>query len=382
MTEKILFVATEPDLFLDIEGHIKNEFLRNRRSMRIHGDLPALSPKIAVENEVEEDIELLTFFDGHEALRWCSTQNPDMLIVDFSISEMNNWQFIRLFREMPDKTDIPVLMLSGILAPEIRYQALEKGVTDLVNKPVDPVELGLRIRNWLICRRSKNNLAVQAEMPMIELDQTAGQFLQREQEMIFQLSKAVEYREMETGGHIMRIAYYAQSIAKAFGLPESDQYLILKTAPLHDIGKVGIPDRILRKTGNLNKEEYEIMKRHTAIGYQILQGSSFQLLQTAAEIALTHHERYNGSGYPQGLHGSEIPLFGRIVALADVFDALTTDKGYKKAWELDEAFEYIRGKSGKHFDPGCVEAFLTQRDSVITIKECYRDDKERLKVEI
>jgi putative two-component system response regulator len=375
MTEKILFIANEPELFPDLERQIKNGLLKSRQPRRIHGDLPVAIPKVAVENEVEDNaVELLTFSDGHEALHWCGAQNPDMLIVDFSIPEMNNWQFIRRFREMPDKTDIPVLMLSEILAPEIRYQALEKGITDLVNKPVDPVELGLRIRNWLICRRGKKNLAVQTETPLVELDQMAGQFLQREQEMIFQLSKAVEYREMETGGHIMRIAYYAHCIAKAFGLPESDQYLILKTAPLHDIGKVGIPDRILRKTGNLNKEEYEIMKRHTAIGHQILRGSSSQLLQTAAEIALTHHERYNGSGYPQGLHGSEIPLFGRMVALADVFDALTTDKGYKKAWELDEAFEYIKEKSGKHFDPNCVEAFFSQKDNIIAIRGSYSDE--------
>jgi putative two-component system response regulator len=374
MTEKILLITGETDLLPDLEEQMKNGLPQFHGTIKRYGDLQAATQEVFVEYITEETpVELLSFTDGWEALRWCGLQNPDMLIVDFSILEMDNWQFIRRFREIPDKADVPVLMISGFLAPEIRYQALEKGITDLVSKPVDTVELGLRIRNWLTCRRGNKNLAVQAGMFFTEAGQTTAQVLQREQEMIFQLAKAVEYREMDTGGHIARMAYYAHCIAKALGLSETEQYLILKAAPLHDIGKVGIPDRILRKTGNLNKEEYEIMKRHTIIGHQILQGSSSHLLQTAAEIALTHHERYNGSGYPQGLHESEIPLYGRIAALADVFDALTTESGYKKAWEVEDAFEYIQAKSAKHFDPNCVRAFLAEKDSIIAIKRSYGD---------
>lgn len=372
MTEKILLIAGEPDLLPDLEGLIKNRLPKSHQTIRIHEDLPVASRETAAQEAAEGNgPELLIFSDGRDALRWCGTKNPDLVIVDFAIPEMNHWQFIRQFREMPDKVDIPVLMVSEILAPEFRYQALENGITDLVNQPVDPVELGLRIRNWLTCRRGNRNSAARSKVPVAEVDKIAAEFLQREQEVIFQLSKAVEYREMVTGDHIMRIAYYVYCIAKALGLPENEQYLLLKTAPLHDIGKVGIPDRILQKNGNLNKEEYEIMKRHTTIGHRILLGGSSSLLQTAAEIALTHHERYNGSGYPQGLHGTEIPLYGRLMALADVFDALTTDKGYKKAWESDEAFEYIAEKSGKHFDPDCVKAFLAEKDSILAIKGSY-----------
>lgn len=377
MAEKILLISGEPDFLFDLAGQIKTGFPKNLQIMRIQKDLPVVMQETAVQRTAEDtDIELFIFTDGWDALNWCNAQEPDLVVADCAILEMNRWQFIRRFREMPDKSDIPVLMLTGNIEPELRYQALENGITDLVNKPVDRVELGLRVRNWLTCRRGKKNLAVQAKALMAEVDKTAAEFLEREQQMIFQLSKAVEYREMENGNHIIRTAYYAHCIAKAFGLPENEQYLLLKTTPLHDIGKVGIPDRILRKTGKLNKEEYEVMKRHTIIGHRILQGSSSPLLQTAAEIALTHHERYNGSGYPQGLHGPEIPLYGRLVALADVFDALTTDKGYKKAWETGAAFEYIREKSGKHFDPDCVKAFLAEKDTVIAIQNSYRDNEE------
>ncbi len=374
MTEKILLIAGEPELFHDLGELVKKGLSRNQRTMRIYEDLPLAKQETAIQGVAEDvDVELLMFTDGREALHWCSVQKPDLVIVDSFIPEMNNWQFIRRFREIPDKTEIPVLMLTESRTPEIRHQALKNGITDLVNHPVDVVELGLRIRNWLTCRGDKRNLAVQAGALVAEVDKMAAEFLQREQEMIFQLSKAVEYREMETGSHIMRIAYYTHCIAKALGLPENEQNLLLQTAPLHDIGKVGIPDRILQKTGKLNKEEYEIMKHHTTIGYRILLGGSSTLLRTAAEIALTHHERYNGSGYPQGLHGTEIPLQGRIVALADVFDALTTDKRYKKAWKTDDAFEYIVEKSGKHFDPDCVKAFLAEKDSILTIKDSYGD---------
>lgn len=370
MTEKILLVSGEPDLLPELAGSIKNRLPKSHEPIGIDDDFPATSQEIAVKCEPEEsDIELITFTDGREALNWCGVTNPDMIIADFSILEMDNWQFVARFREIPDRSGVPVLMVCGDLEPEIRYEALKKGITDLVFKPVDPVELGLRIRNWLRCKQCKKDSAL-----LPDINQTIAKVLQQEQEIIFQLSKAVEYREMETGGHITRIAYYAQWIAKILGLSETEQYLILKTAPLHDVGKVGIPDRILRKTGNLNKEEYEIMKRHTTIGHRILHGSSSYLLQTAAEIALTHHERYNGAGYPQGLHGSKIPLYGRIVALADVFDALTTENGYKKAWHTEDAFEYIQNKSGKHFDPDCVRAFLAGKDQILAIKEKYGDE--------
>lgn len=380
MTAKILLVFGEPDFLLQLKGSIQNALRKSHGTGWIHGRFPVVKQEATIKCEVEESgIEFIPFADGREALNWCQVSSPDMIIADCSILEMNHWQFIGRFREMPHQSNIPVWMVCDIPEPEIRYTALEMGVTDLVCKPVDPVELGLKIRNWLQCGRGKTVIAEPSRTMMTDMNQTLAKVLQQEQEIIFQLSKAVEYREMETGGHITRIAYYAQWIAKTLGLSETEQYLILKTAPLHDVGKVGIPDRILRKTGNLNKEEYEIMKRHTTIGHRILQGSSSYLLQTAAEIALTHHERYNGSGYPQGLHGPEIPLYGRIVALADVFDALTSENGYKKAWEIEDAFEYIQAKSAKHFDPDCVRAFFAGKDQIISIKERYGDAKEIVK---
>lgn len=195
----------------------------------------------------------------------------------------------------------------------------------------------------------------------------------REQELLYRMSRAAEFRDPETGAHIQRMAHYSQLIAAKLGLSEEEQTLILQAAPMHDVGKIGIPDYILLKPGALSPEEFAVMKKHAEHGFELLRGSESAVLQAAATIALAHHEKFDGSGYPHGVAGEAIPLFGRIVAVADVFDALTSERPYKKAWSIERSIDYLRDSAGSHFDPACVEAFLACRDDFLKIHHEYQD---------
>jgi putative two-component system response regulator len=216
-------------------------------------------------------------------------------------------------------------------------------------------------------------LADRAALLAEEVRKATEKIVAQERETIFCLAKAAEYRDPETGAHIIRMAHYSRHIARVLGLSIEEQELLLEAAPMHDIGKVGTPDLILLKPGKLTTDEFSIMKQHAVIGYEVLNTASSHMLKTAAEIAHTHHEKFDGSGYPRGLKGQDIPLFGRIVAVADVFDALTSERPYKKAWSIEEATELIREGAGKHFDPSCVEAFFADFDDVLAIKHRFVD---------
>jgi len=200
----------------------------------------------------------------------------------------------------------------------------------------------------------------------------------REHETLLCLGRAAEHRDPETHEHIIRMSNYSRLIAVRLGLSQEECELLLRAAPLHDIGKIGTPDHILLKPGKLTPQEFEIMKQHTVIGERILANSSSPILRAGAEIAFSHHEKFDGSGYPCGLKGRAISLYGRIVAVADVFDALTSTRPYKKAWDLDRACELLRTNSGKHFDPMCIEAFFDVWDEVLTVKDRYHDTPDAL----
>ncbi|HEY9898040.1 MAG TPA: HD domain-containing phosphohydrolase [Pantanalinema sp.] len=320
-----------------------------------------------------EGVQSFCFTSAAEALSWCRAMEPDLVLVDYMMPEMDGLEFVRRFRESRGCAEIPVLMVTSVNEAEVRYQALEYGANDFLTKPVDKSEFVPRVRNMLALRRHQRMLADRAEGLASEVRMSLAGILAREHDTILRLSRAAEFRDPETGSHIQRMASYSQLIAKAIGFSESDQELILRAAPMHDVGKVGTPDHILLKPGKLDPEEFEIMKQHAAIGYEILRGSSSHLLQAAALIAVSHHEKFDGSGYPHGRAGEAIPLFGRIVAVADVFDALTSERPYKRAWEVERAAAVIREGAGSHFDPACVEAFFQQWDEVLAIHEAYPD---------
>jgi putative two-component system response regulator len=222
-------------------------------------------------------------------------------------------------------------------------------------------------------RRSQKALADRAAWLAEKVAEATSEILDREHEMITRLSRAAEFRDPETGAHIQRMSNYSQVIADQLGLPREEQELILRAAPMHDVGKIAIPDNILLKPGKLDETEFAIMKTHAEKGYEILRGSRSSLLDIAAMIARSHHEKFDGSGYPLGLAGEAIPLYGRIVAVADVFDALTTERPYKKPWAIEDAMDFLFANAGTHFDPLCVAAFIARIKDVLAIRASYQD---------
>ena len=315
----------------------------------------------------------LTFIRAAEGLAWCEAHDPDLVIVDYLMPEIDGIEFARRFRMMPDKADTPLLMVTAEGDREIRHRALTLGINDFLNKPFDQLELQARVRNMLALRQSQKKLASRALLLADEVAKATAEIASREHETLLCLGRAAEHRDPETHEHIMRMSNYSRLIARQLGLSHDDCELLLRASPLHDIGKIGTPDHILLKPGKLTVEEFEIMKQHTVIGERILATSSSPILQAGAKIAIAHHEKWDGSGYPGGLKGEAIPLFGRIVAVADVFDALTSERPYKKAWDNERATALIRESSGQHFDPMCVDAFFAVWDEVLEIKEQHRD---------
>lgn len=321
------------------------------------------------------EYESIAFTDPLKALDWCKNNEPDLVVVDYMMPEMDGISFTRQFRSFLNYEDIPVLMVTANNETNVRHDALISGVTDFLNKPLDNNEFMARVRNMLALRKNHKRLMNHAAWLAEEVSKATAKIKEQEQETIFCLAKAAEYRDPETGAHILRMAHYSKHIASMLGLSLEQQNLLLEAAPMHDIGKVGIPDSILLKPGKLTDKEFALMKHHAIIGYELLNTSSSHLLKVAAEIAYTHHEKFDGSGYPRGLSGNNIPLFGRIVAVADVFDALTSERPYKKAWDVKQASQLLRDGSGIHFDPSCVEAFFKSFDDILKIKNKFMDEK-------
>lgn len=320
-----------------------------------------------------EDVEATCFKASLDGLNWCEVHGADIVVVDYMMPAPDGIEFIRRFRQMPGMGDVPVIMVTANNLVETRYQALQAGATDFLTKPIDKNEFGARVRNMAALRRSQKLIADRAALLASEVAAATKIIAERELETIFRLSKAAEYRDPETGKHLLRMAHYSRLIAAGLNLSPEEQQLIFVAAPMHDIGKVGTRDEVLLKPGRLSSDELTEMRKHASIGHDILRDSTSPVLQTAAVIAVSHHERFDGSGYPHGLAGEAIPLHGRIVALADVFDALTSSRPYKKAWEIDQAAAYIREHSGTHFDPTCVAVFFDAWDQVLAIRQRYGD---------
>ncbi len=299
-----------------------------------------------------------------------SDRIPDLLITDFQMPGLNGIELIEAFRRTHPVPQIPIIMVTGDTQGETRNAALAAGASEFLRKPVDRDEVRVRVRNMLALREGQRSAERRAEDLRVEVEAATAAIVAREEETILSLAKAMEYRDWETGGHIIRMATYSRLIAEQLDLgPDLNPERIYKAAPLHDLGKIGVPDHILLKPSSLTDDEYKAMQRHAEIGYEILQDCNGEVLKLGSLIALTHHERLNGSGYPKGLKGDDIPLVGRIVAIADVFDALTSSRPYKKAWTYDAAFSNLQQEAGMHYDPVCVDALMSVKDEVIKIAE-------------
>lgn len=321
------------------------------------------------------DCDTVLFNNAVLGLEWCRSNVPDLVIVDYMMPDMDGLKFISAFRALHGRDEVPVLMITANDQRDVRYEALLGGANDYLIKPIDRVEFSARVRNMLSLRTGQKFLSDRAKHLAVLVDEQTRAIREREKELIFRMSRAAEFRDPETGAHIQRMAHYSQSIACGLGLDLAAQKLILEAAPMHDVGKIGIPDYILLKPGKLTPEEFEVMKGHSRLGYELLKDSGSDILRAGAEIAISHHEKFDGSGYPYGLKGHDIPIFGRIVAVADVFDALTSERPYKKAWPLDEACRFLEEGRGKHFDPLCVEAMLAKWDQVQEIRRRFKDEE-------
>ncbi|MCU7919295.1 MAG: response regulator [Candidatus Thiodiazotropha sp. (ex Epidulcina cf. delphinae)] len=325
---------------------------------------------------IDKDVSSTCFADPIQALDWAKTHEIDLVITDYKMPQMDGIEFIKWLRRIPRCNDVPVMIVTCVEDQSVRYLALESGANDFITKPIDHTECRARCHNMLTMNLQRKLIKDRALLLEQEIRKTTQELHDREQETLMRLAKAGEYRDEDTGNHILRISRYSKLIAQQLGLSHERCDLIAQSAPMHDIGKIGIPDAILLKPGRLTTDEFTIMQRHTVLGYEILKNSPSKYIQTGAVIALSHHEKFNGQGYPHNLSGEEIPLEARIVAVADVFDALVTDRPYKKSWPIGKAIDYISEERGSHFDPDCANAFLSEMQEVESIHHTLRGAPE------
>jgi putative two-component system response regulator len=317
--------------------------------------------------EAEGLVEATTFLDPVEALACARERVFDLVLVDYEMPHMDGICFIRALRTLPGCTDIPIAMITSRQTDDLKMEALQAGATDFLPKAPQSVEMTVRLRNLIQLGAAVRKLNDRAAHLASEVAAATRKLGEREEEIILRLALAVEYRDNDTGEHTLRVARYSRIIAEQLGLPARLCRDIYLAAPLHDVGKVAIPDKILLKPGRLTDNEMAVIRTHATIGEKILADSSCELIQLGAQIAAGHHERWDGAGYPNGLRAEEIPVAARVVAVADVFDALTTRRPYKEPMPLDVARAYLVENQGRQFDPACVEAFLSRWDEVVGI---------------
>jgi len=311
--------------------------------------------------------------DSRQVLEIYRQARTDLILLDINMPHLDGFEVMEQLKALDDPLFPPVVILTAQHGQDFLLRALNSGARDFITKPFYCNELLARVRNMLdaqlMHRMLYDQKAVLNEMVLTRTDELRRTRLQ----VVQQLGRAAEYRDNETGNHILRMSHISALLAKSIGWNEADCELMLHASPMHDIGKIGIPDHILLKPGKFEPEEWEIMKTHAVIGANILEGDDSELMKCAGEIALTHHEKWDGSGYPYGLSGAAIPLVGRIAALADVFDALTSVRPYKEAWTVEAAIDLIKENRGTHFDPELVTVFLEQLPGILKIRDQFSE---------
>lgn len=323
--------------------------------------------------------------DGYSDI--ASTTNPvdvralyrerlfDLILLDIHMPELSGFDVMAQLKQDFPKDYLPILVLSADQSEDARHLALSSGAKDFINKPFERLEVLLRVRNILEVRLLHKEVLEQNQQLEERVQERTKQLYDTQVNLIRCLGKAAEYRDNETGMHVIRMSETSAVLARQLGLDEHDCEIIRHASPMHDIGKIAIPDSILLKAGALTEEEWAVMKSHAQLGAEILSDQDSELLCTAALLARTHHERWDGSGYPEGLKGEEIPLFTRIVTVCDVFDALTSERPYKQAWPIDQALAYMKDKAGEAFDPNVVANFEQILPQVLEIRTLYSDNQ-------
>ncbi len=336
---------------------------------------------------LQEDYEVVLASDGEQALEKVREHAPDVILLDVNMPKKDGFEVAAELKSKDDTKLIPIVMVTGLSAVEHRIKALEVGADDFLAKPVDMMDVVARVRSLVKVKAYHDHMrdyqrALEAEVAKRteQLQRAFEKIKVVSLDTIYRLSRAAEYKDEDTGAHLQRMSHFAATIARRLGLNERTVDAILYASPMHDVGKIGIPDRILLKPGRLDNEEWEIMKQHTTIGSRILEGSTGGFIKLAEVIALSHHEKWDGTGYPRGLKGAKIPLVGRITAIADVFDALNSKRPYKDPYPIEESFRLIWEGRGTHFDPDVVDAFFAVKDEIQAIRERFKDDSSSLLV--
>ncbi|RZF83781.1 two-component system response regulator [Pseudoalteromonas sp. S4488] len=305
-----------------------------------------------IREVLANDYRLSFAKSGKLALQLIENEPPKLILLDIMMPDMSGFEVCKVLKANPKTAHIPVIFVTALFHEQDESEGFALGAVDYITKPISPAIVRARVKNHL-------SLVQAEQLQLAHID------------LIQRLGRAAEYKDTDTGEHIARMSRYSKVLALAYGMSEYEAEQLKQAAPMHDVGKIGIPDSVLLKPGRLNETEYEHMKQHALIGAKILENSTSPLLQLAHKLALEHHEKWDGTGYPYGLKGEEISIEGRIVTIADVFDALTSKRPYKKAWSVEEALDLLKDEAGKHFDPQLVDLFIGQIDSIIEIKNTY-----------
>ena len=337
-------------------------------------------PTILVADDSPQNIELLSRVLGQEyrikvatsgekALKIAySDEPPDLILLDIMMPDLSGLQVCQRIKANPDRRRIPIIFVTAMTTVEDESLGLAMGAVDYISKPISPPLVQARVRTHLALYDQSRELERMVAQRTAELVATRQQIIRR-------LGRAAEFKDNETGNHVVRMSHIARLVAQQAGLGPEAVQLVFQTAAMHDLGKIGVPDRILLKPGPLTEDEWVLMRQHAQIGADIIGRHENELLATARAIALTHHEKWDGTGYPQGLKGEQIPLNGRIVAIADVFDALMTRRPYKPALPAAESLAIMAEQKGKHFDPMLLECFFQQQFEILKVMELYSDDR-------
>lgn len=326
------------------------------------------------------DYDIIVLKNGNDAMEIASDEQPDIILLDILMPLLNGCEICRKLKNDRKTKHIPVIFLTGITGSQSKKICFDAGAADYIVKPFETEELKARINNHIFLKKAQENLHTQKHLLEMKVEERTFELKEALKKMefssleaILRLSRAAEYRDDDTGNHVFRVGLYSAEIGKALNMAENSVKKLLWAAPMHDVGKIGVPDRILQKPGKLDMEEWGIMKNHTLVGSKILEGSFSDIICTAEMLALGHHEKWNGKGYPEGRRGEDIPLLCRIVAIADVFDALTTERPYKQAFTIEKSLNIIAEERGEHFDPRVVDAFFSIRNIILDIREKYSD---------
>lgn len=296
--------------------------------------------------------------NGQKAIEYARANHPDLILLDILMPEMDGFKVCQKLKDDPKTKDIPIIFITAMDGSGDKTMGFGMGAVDYITKPFDIAEVKARVKTHLSLRIAQEALKNHNIILEQKVRERTREFEEAQIEILERLEMAAEYRDQKTGNHIKRMSEYCRLMGDALGLEPEEANLLALASTMHDLGKIGIPDTILLKPGKLTEDELETMKTHTIIGGELLSGSDHKLLQQARIIALTHHEKWDGTGYPRGLKGKDIPLFGRILCLCDVFDALVSERPYKRPWPVKKTLEKIREGSGTHFDPELVEIFV------------------------